>query len=1423
MKKKRKWLILMVLPVLLFIVVCLKGQTMLGELKTELPARIEAEIGLPVTIGRIEAGSFSSIKIKEAVLKDGATEILRAPEIIIEISLWQALKASSPLAGIKSVELQKPDFFLRQMPDGSWNIEKLRKKESAAKSEFGGKIKFEEATLHLESKVRRHEFNGVNGEVDCSEFPRVKIDCKGLLDGSEVFLAGDYQNDGRSALTLSVKNFDLGKYVPYLPEKFAELRSIDGRVNDFDLIVNGEKGRWKFAGEAQLKEGSLKTKQYSISDANARLIFTEHSVYAVGSLKLMEQLMRVNAQGDWASGKLILQGDVSARQFDLAQVMPQIQLGGKADFDLKIGGSADSPKIAGAIRLKEGKWQEYAFQEFSAEGVFNDGALRIEKFALDLMGGRVEGGGRLESDSEKYEAHLKANDLSLTQLTSGIVGRWQLDAVISGQGFTKAPQVRGQANMTGGSLQGFAVEGVTALFRTDFDGVNVDSLLIRLGEGSLSGKGTIRQNRLDLAVAGSRLPMERLTPQISGEGSFSGKLQGELPAWRLSGTAALHDGLAFQQPYATAQGVLELDNGGVLLKDWRIRNKQTEHTVSGFVSYRTDGPIELEIKSRRARAEDVVRLLLPGEELTGNIDNELLLGGTLDDLRASGRVKLSDGSFRGRLLAKAEGSYNIIDKELYLNGLKIDSLNTRIEVSGKAVRGDGLDLTVSADDIDFARLPFTYPYPVSGKGRFNGRITGSDMQPVLSGVFQAESLLLDKEVIRKIRADVRLTGQELEISDASFLHGEGQGVFRGGIDFAGQDVYGLLNARNLTLEKVLPIFQLPDQGLHGRLSGELRVAGKMNRPDAWLNGYLIDGSIKAYPLDRIELDLAFENNVLKVNQFKAQQGKGTLLAQGNVDLDGDINLEVGGQDIDAGIITALSGCDWDLDGRLRFAAQVGGTVKEPKAAASLEISDGGVKTATFDSLYGLFILENNNIQVNQILLRKDKYRASAYGDIPLTALTPEGRQAGNGKTEMDLRCRLDNANLSILPILAPQFVEWGEGETQGELNISGTLQAPDFKGRLAIRSGRLKLNGIKDPLENIMIDATMEKDTLVFNKLSAQVGKGSVSLDGTMRVKDWKWHDYDLSLKMDSPSIRHRYFDGPVRGELTLRPGKNGLPRLAGDVILENDTITVPVVPEFAASDIDMELDLNVIAGNKVRAYNPILYDFFSRGRLHFGGSLKEPVSSGKIRVVNGTITYLSTTFKIIEGVADFNRSLMFEPVISLLAQARLPQWSVNLMLSGPVREMAMTLTSDPPMTQTQILAILNAGGSLDSRDRGGFDEVAGIINAGLHARFLSQFEGRIRNAFGLDQFRIVKGAKGEVLRKTYWEKEGALNNNREVYNLQLGKYLNDRLYLGCSVALGEQAYEATLRYDLSRRISIVAASDDQKRSWLGFEARFKF
>ncbi|MCP6429232.1 hypothetical protein NL523_28355, partial [Klebsiella pneumoniae] len=81
---------------------------------------------------------------------------------------------------------------------------------------------------------------------------------------------------------------------------------------------------------------------------------------------------------------------------------------------------------------------------------------------------------------------------------------------------------------------------------------------------------------------------------------------------------------------------------------------------------------------------------------------------------------------------------------------------------------------------------------------------------------------------------------------------------------------------------------------------------------------------------------------------------GILVARGQADLNGAIDMEFGGRDIETGILPALFDTTVETKGKFSFNAQATGQTADPNVAVSLEIKDGSVATAEFDNLYGLF-------------------------------------------------------------------------------------------------------------------------------------------------------------------------------------------------------------------------------------------------------------------------------------------------------------------------------------------------------------------------------------------------------------------------------------------------------------------------------------
>jgi len=158
---------------------------------------------------------------------------------------------------------------------------------------------------------------------------------------------------------------------------------------------------------------------------------------------------------------------------------------------------------------------------------------------------------------------------------------------------------------------------------------------------------------------------------------------------------------------------------------------------------------------------------------------------------------------------------------------------------------------------------------------------------------------------------------------------------------------------------------------------------------------------------------------------------------------------------------------------------------------------------------------------------------------------------------------------------------------------------------------------------------------------------------------------------------------------------------------------------------------------------------------------------------------------------------------------------------------MEFNLTSDPAMSQQELMSLLTLRSRYYDKQGGvdngfGRDEIVGILDAGLQMRFLSEVEGAFRDAFGLDDFRVV--------RDTLWSTTSRRNNTtsnlpagREVYNVEMSKYITDRLMVSYIMGVDHDQHGAAFRYDFNRRLSLTGAVDDLNGSRLGLEARFKF
>jgi translocation and assembly module TamB len=220
-------------------------------------------------------------------------------------------------------------------------------------------------------------------------------------------------------------------------------------------------------------------------------------------------------------------------------------------------------------------------------------------------------------------------------------------------------------------------------------------------------------------------------------------------------------------------------------------------------------------------------------------------------------------------------------------------------------------------------------------------------------------------------------------------------------------------------------------------------------------------------------------------------------------------------------------------------------------------------------------------------------------------------------------------------------------------------------------------------------------------------------------------------------------------------------------------------------------------------------------------GTIHHPITSGRLSVTRGSLQYLSTSFRITEGVAEFNQYDSFLPSVRVAAETRTLDTKVYLQANGPLSQMDFRLTSEPPLSQEQIIMLLTLRSKKISSNPNGTNGEAGtgdseknglrlLLNEGLQFTFVQRVEKVFENFLGLDEFHLVRSQNEKV-------------TDKEVYNLEVGKLISDKLFIGYSMGIDQSDQAFRFRYDITNHLYVDGQLGGKHDNRLGLEARFYF
>ncbi len=189
---------------------------------------------------------------------------------------------------------------------------------------------------------------------------------------------------------------------------------------------------------------------------------------------------------------------------------------------------------------------------------------------------------------------------------------------------------------------------------------------------------------------------------------------------------------------------------------------------------------------------------------------------------------------------------------------------------------------------------------------------------------------------------------------------------------------------------------------------------------------------------------------------------------------------------------------------------------------------------------------------------------------------------------------------------------------------------------------------------------------------------------------------------------------------------------------------------------------------------------------FHVGGTVAGPEITGRFSALEGgTIKFRQVRYTVDRGNIDLVEVDRFNPYLDIAAETKVSDYQVNLKIDGPLDNFTYELTSSPPLTQPEIVALVVSGRTPDTSletQRVARDMASGYLTGSL----ASGLGGLMQGVTGLDQFSIDP---------VYLNSQGD-----PASRVTVGKQITENLFAAYSTVLGSTSEEVyQLEYQISR------------------------
>ncbi len=335
-------------------------------------------------------------------------------------------------------------------------------------------------------------------------------------------------------------------------------------------------------------------------------------------------------------------------------------------------------------------------------------------------------------------------------------------------------------------------------------------------------------------------------------------------------------------------------------------------------------------------------------------------------------------------------------------------------------------------------------------------------------------------------------------------------------------------------------------------------------------------------------------------------------------------------------------------------------------------------------------LDRGSLKIQSAHLAGPQTDLQATGTIPL-----DGRA-------MDIALN-GNVNLAILEQFDQSITS--SGSIVLAAGVRGSPLNPRLSGQLELHNAAFDYVGLSTGISKANGAIALNGNSAVIRNFTAEAGGGQVVVTGSATLNGRL--RFGLQAKASRVRLQVEQGVGVVASANMNLSGTTENSSISG-------TVTVEQVSYAAKSDLgsllslaappvqtpsapfplfeNMRLDVRVRSSSALGVQSSLAQNVQLTADLRMRGSVAHPAVLGRVLITEGQLVFFGSTYTVNSGAIAFYNPVRIEPILDLSLETKTQGVDLVLKVTGPIDNMKLSYTSDPPLQFQEIVNLLATG-----------------------------------------------------------------------------------------------------------------------------------